>query len=406
MASVRSDIKTRELRRRLQANYVLCKHCLLRQTYVNTEDYYCTQFTTSLENKSECECYICNGLMHETNSIMHRIMETLRNNYHFNTFLIGATLPSNLFEREDGIRARMKIRGRENIKSQLTRNLRKKFSEITKKQIDFLHPDLMINLRLQGSTDLDIDIKTRPLVLLGRYIKKNRGMPQRSGGKYNLSDELAIHGQFFPNMNLASRMTSVLYTLENSSVQAIISREIARLTKCDGLKFSWVGSEDENSLVLGSGRPFFIQIRNPKTVDLHERRLTFPKYGLFVNIEQFFGKLPEQPIQFIAKTKIVIRAPRQMGEEEFSRIKSLANSKVVFRNQKKKLKSSEKRIYSLDIVKKSRKIFDLIVVADGGLAIKQFVEGRECMNPNVSTAANQQCECVLFDILDICIKGY
>lgn len=406
MASVRSDIKTKELRRRLQANYVLCKHCLLRQTYVNTEDYYCTQFTTSLENKSECECYICNGLMHETNSIMHRIMETLRNNYHFNTFLIGATLPSNLFEREDGIRARMKIRGRENIKSQLTRNLRKKFSEITKKQIDFLHPDLMINLRLQGSTDLDIDIKTRPLVLLGRYIKKNRGMPQRSGGKHDPSDELAIHGQFFPNMNLASRMTSVLYTLENSSVQAIISREIARLTKCDGLKFSWVGSEDENSLVLGSGRPFFIQIRNPKTVDLNERRLTFPKYGLFVNIEQFFGKLPEQPIQFIAKTKIVIRASRQMGEEEFSRIKSLANSKVVFRNQKKKLKSSEKRIYSLDIVKKSRKIFDLIVVADGGLAIKQFVEGRECMNPNISAATNQQCECVLFDILDICIKGY
>jgi tRNA pseudouridine synthase 10 len=406
LASVRSDIKTRELRRRLQANYVLCKHCLLRQTYVNTEDYYCTQFTTSLENKSECECYICNGLMHETNSIMHRIMETLRNNYHFNTFLIGATLPSNLFEREDGIRARMKIRGRENIKSQLTRNLRKKFSEITKKQIDFLHPDLMINLRLQGSTDLDIDIKTRPLVLLGRYIKKNRGMPQRSGGKHDPSDELAIHGQFFPNMNLASRITSVLYTLENSSVQAIISREIARLTKCDGLKFSWVGSEDENSLVLGSGRPFFIQIRNPKTVDLNERRLTFPKYGLFVNIEQFFGKLPEQPIQFIAKTKIVIRASRQMGEEEFSRIKSLANSKVVFRNQKKKLKSFEKRIYSLDIVKKSRKIFDLIVVADGGLAIKQFVEGRECMNPNISTATNQQCECVLFDILDICIKGY
>lgn len=406
MASVRSDIKTRELRRRLQANYVLCKHCLLRQTYFNTEDYYCTQFTTSLENKSECECYICNGLMHETNSIMHRIMETLRNNYHFNTFLIGATLPSNLFEREDGIRARMKIRGRENIKSQLTRNLRKKFSEITKKQIDFLHPDLMINLRLQGSTDLDIDIKTRPLVLLGRYIKKNRGMPQRSGGKHDPSDELAIHGQFFPNMNLASRITSVLYTLENSSVQAIISREIARLTKCDGLKFSWVGSEDENSLVLGSGRPFFIQIRNPKTVDLNERRLTFPKYGLFVNIEQFFGKLPEQPIQFIAKTKIVIRASRQMGEEEFSRIKSLANSKVVFRNQKKKLKSFEKRIYSLDIVKKSRKIFDLIVVADGGLAIKQFVEGRECMNPNISAATNQQCECVLFDILDICIKGY
>jgi tRNA pseudouridine synthase 10 len=402
LASVKSGIRTKELFRRLQDNFVLCKHCLLRQTYINPQDCYCTQLAT-LENN--IECYICNGLMNETNSIMHKIMETLRNDYHFNTFLIGATLPSNLLEREDGIRARMKIRGRENIKSQLTRNLRKKFSEITKKQIDFLHPDLMINLRFQRSTNLDIDIKTRTLILLGRYIKKNRGIPQRSGGKHNRGYELAIQRQFFPNVNPVPRLASVLYTLEDSSVQAIVSKEIVRLTMCDGLKFSWIGSEDENSLVLGSGRPFFIQIQNPKTVDLHERRLTFPKYGLSVNIEQFFGKLPEQPIQFIAKTRIVIRPSGQMGEEEFSRIKSLANSRVVFRNQKKK-KSSEKRIYSIDIVKKSRKIFELIVVADGGLAIKQFVEGRECMSPNISTAANLQCECVLFDILDIRIKGY
>src|SRR4030095_10775991 len=205
--------------------------------------------------------------------------------------------------------------------------LRKMFSEITKKQIDFLHPDLMINLRFQRSNDIDIDIKTRPIILLGRYLKKSRGMPQRSGGKYNRDDELAIQRQFVPNVNLVPRLTSALYTIEDSSIQAIVSKEIVRLTNCNGLKFSWVGSEDENSLVLGSGRPFFVQIRNPKTVDLHEKRLAFPKYGLFVNIERFFGRLPEQPVQFIAKTRIVIRPSGQMGEEEYSRIKSLANSR-------------------------------------------------------------------------------
>jgi tRNA pseudouridine synthase 10 len=97
--------------------------------------------------------------MQETDSIMRRISETLSNDYHFNTFLIGATLPAELLEKEDRIRARLKIRGRENIKSHLTRNLRKMFSEMTKKQIDFLHPDLMINLQFQRDTCLDIDIK-------------------------------------------------------------------------------------------------------------------------------------------------------------------------------------------------------------------------------------------------------
>lgn len=404
MASVSNSIKARELLRRLQDNYVLCKYCLLRQISINTEVNYASQITTPLVNKGECN--ICSGLMQETDSIMRRISETLSNDYHFNTFLIGATLPAELLEKEDRIRARLKIRGRENIKSHLTRNLRKMFSEMTKKQIDFLHPDLMINLQFQRDTCLDIDIKMRPLIMLGRYIKNNRGMPQRSGGEHNTGNELSLQRQSFPSVNLAPRLGSVICTSEDSSIQSIISREILRLTKGEGLKFSWVGSEDENSLVSGSGRPFFVQIRNPKTICLDERRLNFPRYGLSVNIEQFFGKLPEQPIQFIAKTRIVIRASRQMGEEEFLRIKSLANSRVVFRNQKKKLKSSEKRIYSLDIVKKSKEIFELDVVADGGLAIKQFVEGRECISPNISTAANLQCECLLFDILDVCIKGY
>ena len=60
--------------------------------------------------------------MQETDSIMlKRIRETLSNDYHFDTFLIGAALPAHLLEKEDRIRARLKIRGRENIKSQLTR---------------------------------------------------------------------------------------------------------------------------------------------------------------------------------------------------------------------------------------------------------------------------------------------
>jgi tRNA U54 and U55 pseudouridine synthase Pus10 len=46
------------------------------------------------------------------------------------------------------------------------------------------------------------------------------------------------------------------------------------------------------------------------------------------------------------------------------------------------------------------------LVAEGGLAIKQFVEGREYISPNVSTAANLQCECLFFDILDVWIKEY
>lgn len=346
--------------------------------------------------------------MDESESIVKRIREILDDDYYFDTFLIGAALPAHLYEKEDRIRARFKIRGRENIKSQFMRDLRKKFRECTKKQIDFLYPDILINLQFEKETTLDINIKMRPLIILGRYVKKNRGIPQRKGGDYIGCGDMHMQNEFSPiNVRPLPASTALAErTLKDTSIQSILSREILKITKGEGLKFSWIGSEDEESLVSGSGRPFFVQVRNPKTIRLNKRGLNFPRYGLFVNIERYFKKLPEQPVQFVAKTRIVIQSSRQLGKEEVLKIKSLADSIVVFPNQKNKSKSSTKRIYSVDVVKIDNRVFELHLVAEGGLAIKQFVEGREYISPNVSTAANLQCECLYFDILDVWIKEY
>jgi tRNA pseudouridine synthase 10 len=355
------------------------------------------------------ECHICSGLMDESESIVKRITEILDDDYHFDTFLIGAALPAHLYEKEDRIRARFKIRGRENIKSQFMRDLRKKFRECTKKQIDFLYPDIVINLQFEKETTLDINIKMRPMIILGRYVKKNRGIPQRKGGDYIGCDDINVQNETSPSINVTPLPASTALAVrsqEVTSIQSILSREILKITKGERLKFSWIGSEDEESLVSGSGRPFFLQVLNPKTIRLNKRRLNFPRYGLFVNIERYFKKLPEQPVQFIAKTRIVIQSSRQLGKEEVLKIKSLADSIVVFPNQKNKSRSSTKRIYSVDVMKIENRVLELHLVAEGGLAIKQFVEGREYISPNVSTAANLQCECLFFDILDVWIKEY
>ena len=53
--------------------------------------------------------------MNQLDSIIEKMIFTINKEYEFDTFLIGATLPAQLYEREDKIRARFKIRGRENI---------------------------------------------------------------------------------------------------------------------------------------------------------------------------------------------------------------------------------------------------------------------------------------------------
>ena len=41
----------------------------------------------------------------------------------------------------------------------------------------------------------------RPIIILGRYVKKNRGIPQRKGGDYIGCDDMNMQNEFSPSTN-------------------------------------------------------------------------------------------------------------------------------------------------------------------------------------------------------------
>ena len=392
----RTSVKKEQLLiQQLEEHYTLCKYCLDRQVSLNGHHH-------QYEIANALECQICHGLMYEIDSIVEKILNVVNNKYQFDTFLIGATLPAYFYELEDQIRARFKIRGRENIKNQLTRELRKKFREITKSTIDYLYPDIVINLRFEKENHVEIVVRMRPLIVFGRYIKKNRGIPQRGRGNNCKKSEVKKYYELSTSDNLVS--TSALCVYDVTSIQTIIAKELSRITKGENFKFSWIGSEDSESLVSGAGRPFFVQIVNSKVNQLSRNNLNFSHYGLFVNIEKYYKKIPKHSIQFTAKTRILIKTRRPITEKEVRKLNSLSTSKVIFLNHKNKSKASTKRIYSINVKKITDTTFELILIADGGLAIKQFVEGQEYMNPNISDTIDADCECLVFDILDVWIR--
>jgi tRNA U54 and U55 pseudouridine synthase Pus10 len=54
------------------------------------------------------------------------------------------------------------------------------------------------------------------------------------------------------------------------------------------------------------------------------------------------------------------------------------------------------------MIKRNR--FLLTLLADGGLAIKNFVSGQQYTTPNVSAIVGDQCESVLFDVSDVRLR--
>ena len=51
--------------------------------------------------------------------------------------------------------------------------------------------------------------------------------------------------------------------LNLTSIEGIISQYIFKKFGGTTTKFTWIGGEDKSSLVLGSGRPFFVKLHHP-----------------------------------------------------------------------------------------------------------------------------------------------
>jgi tRNA pseudouridine synthase 10 len=350
----------------LLKRYRLCKPCLERHTS---------------RGRSSKPCYICRGLMDNLSAIANSIVAAVKC-FEFDTFLIGAILPTQLYEREDAIRARLKIRGRESIKHYLTRELGIRLAKQAQKEVEYGRPDIIITLTVDKDNNVDVTVISRPLVFTGVYIKKSRGLPQKQG-------KCIICG----GKGCSSCNYSGLSGYD--SVEGVISREMMRITGGQTPKFTWVGSEDPNSLVLGSGRPFYMRILNPKKRKIKNK--TIKRDGIKATLKLIKNVPVVQP-HLIVKCKIHIECENVLTKKILKKINSLSGSVVRFENKSKK---GVKSIYSVRVRQVDSNHFTLIIVADGGLMIKQLVGGEEYMKPNISEILGSKCECDMFDIMDI-----
>jgi tRNA pseudouridine synthase 10 len=160
-------------------------------------------------------------------------------------------------------------------------------------------------------------------------------------------------------------------------------------------KFSWLGSEDRDSLVLGRGRPFTVRIFDP----CKRKPSRFSVTGRSVSARFWPGNAQTLQAGFKVKTRLVIRCDRKIDSGELRALRSLAGSEVRFESRPGKI--AAKKIYSAVPKRIDEHSFRLVLVADGGLMIKQFVGGQEYMKPNVSELLGAKCDCVTFDILAV-----
>ena len=342
-------------------------------------------YIPNFNHDSSKKCFICNNLFIKINEIIEKLtwLITQKENYEFDSFIIGSSLPHNMFENEDYLRSLLKIKGRENIKSEFNRLLREKFKQTLKKKIEIKIPDLFINITINENCEFDFSVRSSNLYFLCRYVKK-RMLIQKNNVCRNCKGkkcELCEFNQKKPQ----------------KSIEEIARKKFISYTNPDEIIFQWTGNEDINSLVLGNGRPFVAQIINP-------RKRIFSTFKYFGNgITIFMDKCTnkrELPTKFKIKSRIYIETSKNVNSIDLDTIYRISEGMIKYANNSKYV---SKKIYDIVTNISDAKTIIIEMISDNGISYKQFVEGKSFIEPNISSCIKNKCKCIKFDILDIII---
>ncbi len=302
--------------------------------------------------------------------------------YQFSTFLIGAVLQPSIHDRDDIIRSKFKLRGIVSIKSDITREMGKLFSRKTKSVVDYQNPDMVFTIDFKRDY---CEIKPRAILLQARYTKNIRGLPQ----KQKPCDQCEGRGCFvcdFSGMR------------EFNSVEGKIARFLIEKFGAQQARITWIGGEDESSLVVGNGRPFFAKLVNP-----HKRKIFFRKKIDLDKISilglRVINKIPSDPVRFRTVVVMEVETENEIEPALLEELQKLKEQPIILYENSHKNKKS---IYNIRIKKISGNSFRMKMESDGGMPLKRFVAGQE-VEPSISSVLGTNCRCAKFDFHKITV---
>lgn len=315
--------------------YRLCSWCLKR--------------LTGREGEGEEPCYICNGVYRRFGEISLKLAEELKG-YEFESFMLGARVPQEWLEREDRVRAELKLGSGVGLKKAILIELGRRVEALTGKPFS-LKPDLTAIYDFGRD---EIEIQTRPLYVFGRYLKLVRGIPQRGRG----------------------------------GVGELISGYLKSTLGGRGVRLTWFGSEDPDSLVLGSGRPFIARVSNPRLRSLKAEEADLDG----VKLRELRVVSGASRPRFRVEAKLYLKCE---GEPSLKPIDGL----LVRLRGRKGVK--ERRIYELRPLKIEDGVMELYLKCEGGIGFKRLIKEGEPSLESVLGSKLEPLDRKPFDILSV-----
>jgi len=338
------------------------------------------------------ECWLCEGIMGELDKFVHLALEALKE-YEFDTFLIGCRVDEDIVKREESISTSYG----ESIKREINREVGKKVEEITGKEAEFIHPDIVAII----DTSYDIvELDVRPVFIYGRYRKMVRGIPQT---KWYCRK---CHGKGCEYCNFKGKMY-------DESVEEIIATIPLKIFEAKDEDFHGAGREDIDVRMLGNGRPFILEIKEPKkrNVDIKELQKEINEFGK--------GKVEVLSLRYARREEIeklkAARYPKtyrvEIKFEEKGKINEAVNAlrgSIIEQRTPRRVahrradKVRRRKVIDMEIEELKMNEATLLIKAESGTYIKELVTGDDGRtSPSLSRLAGVNLEVKSLDVIEI-----
>ncbi len=202
----------------------LCSKCRERLSYSDNPS-----------TRDGAVCEICGNLLEHVDEYFGMFKEEA-GQYDFSTFLIGMKVPKDSLTRDIEAIEKSGVKTR-NYKEEFQFQLGSRIERELPYRVDFGKPEFTFTI---DQENMDYSVWVKPIYLKGRYLKKRRGIPQSPWIKPGRGKEM------------------------EKSVSEYIGQPVCDALGGRNYNFFASGREDVDALMLGTGRPFYVEVKSPR----------------------------------------------------------------------------------------------------------------------------------------------
>ena len=353
------------------------------------------------EEIEEGKCWVCNSLFEHLDAWVSKALETLKE-YECSSFLVGTKVSGMLLENEELLWEVAGASYAEQLKSEWNREVGKRIEQETGKRVDFERPEVVVLLNLWTE---EVDLQINPVFIYGRYRKFKRGIPQtrwfcrecRGGG--------------CEKCNFTGKMYA-------ESVEELIRDSILSTFKGNDMVLHGCGREDIDARMLGSGRPFVVEIKEPgrREVDLRwleekvkeENEGKLEVTGLHYVKREMVAKIKNAKVDKTYRVKVELK--KKVREADLKAAVALLNGAVIEQRTPTRVVHRRadllrrRNVYRARLASFEEQIAVIEITCDGGLYIKELISGDGGRTkPSFSALLGEEAEVKELDVVDVAI---